>query len=126
MSKGFTNLTQFTILPIHSACVSTRNVINVKILREKKYLSKVENIFIIVSELYSISVNYSTVFDNIRRVMAKKKPLGSLDYKAAFDRASDYEYEFNPFVFPEEIGNGMRTTRQTVMMGRILKGLGKF
>ena len=72
MSKGFTNLTQFTILPIHSACVSTRNVINVKILREKKYLSKVENIFIIVSELFLISFNYSTVFGNIRRVMAKK------------------------------------------------------
>ena len=33
--------------------------------------------------------------------MAKRKPSGSLDYKAAFDRASDYEYEHNPFVVPE-------------------------
>ena len=32
--------------------------------------------------------------------MATKKP-PSLDYKKAFDRASDYDYEHNPFVVPE-------------------------
>ena len=32
--------------------------------------------------------------------MAKKKP-ATLDYKTAFARASDYEYEFTPFVVRE-------------------------
>ena len=47
--------------------------------------------------LFSLSSEESAVFN----IMAKKKPLVDFDEKEAFNRASDFEYEFNPYVTPE-------------------------